>query len=116
MKDSLGYAVLLGGGLVTATVGAVAHRTYPPFGVVMCLLMVALGAAFARTWLAWPGLALFAGAWMAMTFVWALEGPGGSVLIVQDPLGVAWLAGGSIAIVVAAVVPSRLLVGAHGPR
>ncbi|MFW7414423.1 hypothetical protein [Demequina sp. SO4-18] len=116
MKDSLAYVVLLSGGLITATVGAVAHRTYPPLGLVMCLLMVALGAAFARTWLAWPGLGVFAGAWMTMTFVWALEGPGGSVLIVQDPLGIGWLAGGSIAIVVASLLPSRLLVGGHGPR
>lgn len=116
MKDVLGYAVLLIGGVITASVGAVAHRGFAPLGVVLCVLMVGLGAAFARTWLAWTGLGLFAGAWMTMTFVWALEGPGGSVLIVQDALGVGWLAGGALAIVAAAVVPSRLLVGAHGPR
>ncbi|WP_062135930.1 hypothetical protein [Demequina aestuarii] len=116
MKDVLGFAVLLFGGVITASVGAVAHRGFPPLGVVLCVMMVALGAVFARTWLGWAGLGLFAGAWMTMTFVWALEGPGGSVLIVQDALGIGWLAGGAIAIVAASVMPSRLLVGAHGPR
>lgn len=116
MKVVLGYAVLLIGGVITASVGAVAHRGFPPLGVALCVIMVAMGAAFARTWLGWAGLGLFAGAWMTMTFVWALEGPGGSVLIVQDALGIGWLVGGAVAIVAAAVVPTRLLVGAHGPR
>ncbi|MFN3867190.1 MAG: hypothetical protein ACK4MD_10835 [Demequina sp.] len=116
MKDLLGYTVLLFGGIITASVGAVAHRGYPPLGVVLCVIMVALAGTFARTWLGWGGLGLFAGAWITMTFVWALEGPGGSVLIIQDALGVGWLVGGSLAIMVAALMPAKLLVGAHGPR
>lgn len=116
MKDALGYAVLIIGGVIVASVGAVAHRAYPWLGVALCVAMVALAAAFARTWLSWSGLGLFAGAWMTMTFVWALEGPGGSVLIVQDRLGVGWLVGGALAVVVAALLPSTLLVGARGTR
>lgn len=116
MKEVLGYAVLLAGGIIVASVGAVAHRGYPPFGVVLCVLMVALGATFARTWLSWSGLSLFAGAWLAMTFVWALEGPGGSMLIIQDALGIGWLGGGALAIVTASVLPTKVLVGAHGAR
>lgn len=116
MKDALGYAVLLIGGLIVASVGAVAHRAYPPIGVVLCVAMVVLAATFARTWLSWLGIGVFAGAWMTMTFVWALEGPGGSVLIVQDDLGIGWLVGASLAIVAAALLPSKLLVGARGTR
>ena len=116
MKDALAYVVLLLGGIITATVGAVAHRAYPPFGLVACLAMVLLTAVFARTWLGFAGLGLFAGAWAVLTFVWALEGPAGSVLIVQDGLGVGWLVGSGIAITLAALVPSRLLVGADGSR
>lgn len=116
MKEVLGYGVLLAGGIIVASVGAVAHRGNAPLGVILCVAMVALGATFARTWLSWLGLGLFAGAWTAMTFVWAMEGPGGSVLIVQDALGVGWLVGGALAIVVASVLPSKVLVGAHGAR
>ncbi|MFV0634209.1 hypothetical protein [Demequina sp.] len=114
MKDALAYAVLACGGVITASVGAVAHRGYPPFGVLACVVMVALAAVFARAWLGYGGLGVFAGTWMVATFVWSLEGPGGSVLIAQDALGVAWLAGASIVIVAASVVPSKWLVGEHG--
>jgi len=114
MKVALAYLVLAAGGLITASVGAVAHRGYPPLGVIGAVVMVAFAAVFARTWLGFAGLAVFAGTWVAMTLVWSLDGPGGSVLIAQDGLGISWLVGSAVVIVAASIVPSRVLVGGHG--
>ncbi|WP_084078926.1 hypothetical protein [Demequina sp. NBRC 110057] len=111
MKDSLGYVIIAVAGLLVASVGAVAYRSIPPFGDVLSVLMVLLAAVFARTWLSWTGLGLFATLWALMTYVWTLAGPGGSVLIAADGLGYGWLAGGVVAIVVASVLPRKLLVG-----
>ncbi|WP_084106033.1 hypothetical protein [Demequina sp. NBRC 110056] len=116
MKDALAYLVLIAGGIITASVGAVAHRGYVPWGLVASILMVGLAAVFSRAWLGFTGLGVFAGAWLVATFVWSLNGPGGSVLIVQDAVGVAWLAGATVMIVASALVPTRVLVGAHGTR
>ncbi|WP_084039389.1 hypothetical protein [Demequina sp. NBRC 110053] len=116
MKVALAYAVLAVGGLITASVGAVAHRGYAPWGLVASILMVGLAAVFSRAWLGFTGLTLFAGAWLVATFVWSLNGPGGSVLIVQDALGIAWLAGATMMVVASALVPTRILVGDHGTR
>lgn len=109
----MGYLILALGGAIVATVGSVAYRSIPPFGVILACVMVLFTAVFARTWLSWTGLGLFAAVWMSLTFVWTLEGPGGSVLIAADTLGYAWLAGGVAAIIVAAVLPRKMLVGDH---
>lgn len=109
MKSALSYAVLVGAGVAGAIVGAVAHRSYPFWGAAACVAMVLLAAVFARTWRSWAGLGAFAAAWGAMTVVLSMEGSSGSVLIVEDPLGLTWLLGGAAAIVIAALVPYRLL-------
>lgn len=111
MKDTVGYVVVSLAGLLTATVGAVAYRSLAPWGAVMAILMVLAAAIFARAWLSWTGLGLYAGLWGMATLVWSLNGPGGSVLIAQDVLGITWLVGAAVAIVVAAVLPVKLLVG-----
>ncbi|WP_061960757.1 hypothetical protein [Demequina flava] len=111
MKGSLGYVVVGLAGLLTATVGAVAYRSIPPWGAVLAIIMVLAAAVFARTWQSWVGLGIYAGLWAVTTMVWSLNGPGGSVLIAQDALGVTWLVGAAVAIVVAAFVPVKLLVG-----
>ena len=116
MKDALGYVVLAVGGIVTASVGAVAHRGYAPFGLIAAIVMVGLAALFARTWLGFAGVGVLGGAWVLTTFVWSMDGPGGSVLIAQDPLGIGWLVGGTLMIVAASVVPTKVLVGGHGSR
>lgn len=116
MKVVLGYVVLVVGGIITATVGAVAYRSTPPLGLIGCVLMVLFAAAFARAWLGWSGLGAYAGVWLVTTSLWALEGSGGSVLIVQDAWGIGWLVGAVIAIVVVSVLPTRVLVGSHVSR
>lgn len=116
MKVVLGYVVLVVGGIITATVGAVAYRSTPPLGLIGCVLMVLFAAAFARAWLGWSGLGAYAGVWLVTTSLWALEGSGGSVLIVQDAWGIGWLVGAVIAIVVVSVLPTRVLVGSYVSR
>ena len=116
MKDALGYAVLAVGGIITASVGAVAHRGYAPFGLIASIAMVGLAALFARTWLGFAGIGVLGGGWVIATFVWSMNGPGGSVLIAQDALGIGWLLGGTLMIVAASVVPNKVLVGGHGSR
>lgn len=116
MKDALGYLVLALGGIITASVGAVAHRGYPPFGLIGSVLMVGLAAVFARAWLGFTGVGVLGGAWVLATFVWSMNGPGGSVLIAQDALGIGWLVGGTLMVVAASVVPTKVLVGGHGSR
>ena len=116
MKVVLGYVVLVAGGIVSATVGAVAYRSVPPVGLIGCVVMVLFAAAFARAWLGWAGLGVYALTWLMVTSVWALEGSGGSVLIVQDGWGIGWLVGAAVAIVAVSVVPSRVLVGSYVTR
>lgn len=112
----LGYVVLVLGGVVTATVGAVAYRSTPPLGLIGCVAMVLFAAAFARAWLGWTGLGTYAGVWLMATSVWALEGSGGSVLIVQDAWGIGWLVGAAVALVVVSLLPARVLVGSYVAR
>lgn len=116
MKVVLGYVVLVLGGVVTATVGAVAYRSTPPLGLIGCVAMVLFAAAFARAWLGWTGLGTYAGVWLMATSVWALEGSGGSVLIVQDAWGIGWLVGAAVALVVVSLLPARVLVGSYVAR
>lgn len=116
MKNALGYVVILIGGIVTASVSAVAYRSIPPIGLIGCVVMVLLASLFARAWLDWNGFATYTLTWLAVTFVWALEGPAGSVLIAQDALGVGWLVGAVIAIIIASVIPRKFLVGDDGAR
>jgi uncharacterized membrane protein len=100
-------------GVIVASVGAVAHRGYPPFGVILSVLLVLLAAIFARTWASWLGVVCFAVPYVALTFMFTQEGPGGSVLIAADALGYGWIYGGAAAVVVASLVPVRLLGGAR---
>ena len=111
LKRILGLVALLFIGAAVAAVGALSHRTYPYVGVAAVIAMTLTAALFARLWHDWAGLSAFAGAWAVVVFVLAQEGPGGSVLIVDDALGKMYLLGSAIAIVIVAMVPGFLLKG-----
>lgn len=113
VKSTLSYLLVAVTGVIVAIVGVGAHRAIPFLGVALALIMVAAGAAFARAWKSWSGLALYSGAWLVPTTVFAGEGPGGSALIAGDALGVAWAVGGALAIIVVALVPPRVWTGMH---
>ncbi len=101
--------VVIGG--VVATVGTTAHRAYPWWGIAGAILMVLAAAVYARSWKRFSGLLFFALGWFAAALGWSITGPGGSVLVEADALGMTWLYGGAGAIVVAALIPRPLLEG-----
>jgi len=96
-------------GAIVAIVGAIAHRSYPPFGIILSVLLVLMAVIFVRTWGGWAAVIAFAIPFAALSFVFARPGPGGSLLIAGDSLGYAWLYAGAAAFVIACVVPPRLL-------
>ncbi|WP_062461551.1 hypothetical protein [Demequina soli] len=99
-------------GAIVALVGAGSHRAYGWVGLTASLLLVASASVFARAWSGFSGLGVMGAAWVVMTMVLAQTGPGGSVLIAGDRLGLTWVYGGAAVIAIVAVVPRRLLVGA----
>ena len=96
-------------GAIVAGVGAIAHRSYPPIGVVLSVLLVLMAAVFVRTWGGWSGIIAFAVPFVALTYLFSRPGPGGSLLIAGDGLGYAWIYASTGAFVVACVLPPRLL-------
>lgn len=96
-------------GAIVALVGGVAHRGYPPFGVILCVLLVLVATVFVRAWANWLGVVSFVIPYMVITFVFTQQGPTGSLLIAGDALGYAWLYGGVGAFVIAVLLPARLL-------
>ncbi|MDN4482941.1 hypothetical protein [Demequina lignilytica] len=105
------YVVIALLGAIVALVGGGAHRSYGWVGLTLCVLLMGVASVFARTWRGFAGLGVLAGAWMLVTVPLAGEGPGGSALIAVDALGLGWVIGGSVAVVVAAFLPRSLLLG-----
>lgn len=115
MARSIGsYAVIAVLGVIAALVGGGAHRSYGWIGLVLCLALMVMASVFARAYRGFAGLGLFAGAWMLMTVPLASEGPGGSALIAVDALGLGWVIGGAVVVVIAAFLPRSLIVGREG--
>ncbi len=105
------YAVIALLGALTALVGAGAPRAVPWFGGAAGLIVVGAAAVFARSWRGFGGLGVIAAVWAAITIPLATVGPGGSVLIAGDALGMAWEFGGAGVLVAVSMVPRALLVG-----
>lgn len=95
-------------GAITALVGAGAHRALGWTGLGLCLAMMVAATVFARAWRGFVGLTAMAVPWTVLTIMFAMPGPGGSLLIVQDAHGLAWVYGGAAAFAVAALAPRRL--------
>jgi hypothetical protein len=100
-------------GAIVASVGAIAHRSYPPVGLILSALLVLAAIVFVRAWGSWGAVLAFAIPFVALTFVFARQGPGGDLLIAGDSLGYAWLIASTVAVLIACVLPARLLGGAR---
>jgi len=98
-------------GAIVASVGAVAYRSYPPVGVILSVLLVLASTVFVRTWSGWIGVIAFAVPFVALTFAFTRTGQGGDLLITPDGLGYGWLYGGAGAVVIACLLPARMLGG-----
>lgn len=108
LGSSVVIAVL---GAIVALVGGGAHRSYGWLGLSLCVALMAVASVFARAWRGFGGLGVLAAVWMLVTIPLAGVGPGGSALIPLDALGLGWVIGASLAIVVVSFLPRSLLVG-----
>ncbi|MHA7133953.1 DUF6113 family protein [Oerskovia turbata] len=98
-------------GLVVGTVGTVMHRVVVtdhllPVGIVVALLAVLSAAILSRAWTGFAGVVGFAVGWVVAVQVLASKGPGGDLLVPNQTVGLAWVYGGMIAIVIVAFLPS----------
>lgn len=97
-------------GLVVGTVGTVMHRVVVtdhllPAGVVVALLAVLAAGILSRAWNGYAGVAGYALGWVVAVQVLASKGPGGDLLVPNQTVGLAWVWGGMIAIMVVAFLP-----------
>ena len=97
-------------GFFVGVVGTAAHRYHPYWGSVLVIALVLVAGTYARAWKAWTGLLVFSMVWIAtVLLLYFVSGPGGSIVILGDSLGKAWLFGGSIAAVAPAFIPGRFV-------
>jgi hypothetical protein len=98
-------------GVAVGTVGTLMHRSVQPWGVVVCLALVAAAGVVARAWDGWPTLGGYAVGVLGSTQLLAREGPGGDVLVPADQaIGWVWILGGVVVLLAVAVLPRRLFV------
>ncbi|GEL45736.1 hypothetical protein KQI48_18585 [Cellulomonas hominis] len=98
-------ALLLG--VVVGSVGTVLHRSTPPWGVVVCLLLVLAASVAVRASGGWvASVALLVGLFLSVQ-VLSGRGPGGDVLVpAGGAIGWVW-AIGSLAVAVAVALAPR---------
>ncbi|MDC7119974.1 hypothetical protein OMK64_00310 [Cellulomonas fimi] len=96
-------------GLVVGAVGTAMHRSAQPWGLVLCLLLVACAGFLSRAWGGGVALAGLAGGMFLSVTTLSRSGPGGDVLVpAQQGIGWAWVVGAVVALVAAAVAPRAL--------
>ena len=106
MRSTLSFGGLALGAFIGAIASVGAHRFHPYWGSALVILFVLASATFARATLSWLGLSVFAAVWFATVFfLYAVRGPGNSVVVLDDALGRTLLVGGSLAIVATAFLP-----------
>jgi len=100
-------------GIVAGVLGTVIHRSTVPWGLLAALGLVLAFTVTVRAWAGWPGYVGIAGGVFLALMVLTQTGPGGDVLVPGGEnvdhawLGVAWLGGAMVALIVAAGVPRR---------
>lgn len=92
-------------GALVALLGTAMHRAYDPFGVILAILAVFVAAVMVRAWLGLVGVGIFGLTLLAVIQMFALQGPGGDVLMPADYLTYLWLAGGILAVGIACFTP-----------
>jgi hypothetical protein len=113
IRSILAFAGLTLVGFLTGVVGAAEHRYHPYWGSALVIALVLASATFARASRSWLGLVVYASAWFLTVFLlFAIHGPGDSVVILDDGLGRTLFVGGSLAIVAVAFLPSSWM---HDP-
>jgi hypothetical protein len=105
-RSTLAFAGLAFAAFLGAIVSVSAHRYHPHWGSALVIAFVLSSATFARAFRAWLGLGVYATVWFVTVYLlFAVRGPGGSVVVLDDAPGRTLLIGGSLAIVAAAFLP-----------
>ncbi len=105
-RSTLAFSGLAFVAFLGAIVSVSAHRFHPYWGSALVIALVLASATFARAALAWLGLSVYATVWFVTVFLlYAVHGPGDSIVVLDDVLGRTLLIGGSLAIVAAAFLP-----------
>jgi len=95
-------------GIAVGAVGTVMHRSTPPWGLVLGLVVVLAAGVFARAWEGWSGSLALAGGWIATVLAMWQVGPGGDILVpALGGWGNAWILGGAVALGLPLMAPSR---------
>lgn len=96
-------------GLVVGAVGTTMHRSVQPWGLVLCLLLVACAGFLARSWGGGVALAGLAGGMFLSVTTLSRSGPGGDVLVpAQQGIGWAWVVGAVGVLLLVAVAPRAM--------
>jgi hypothetical protein len=85
-------------GFLIALIGTGVHRMAPPWGLVMALAGVMLGGILARAAAGLSGVIALGLGVAAGTWLLAIQGPGGDVLVADDVLGRVWYFGAFAAV------------------
>ncbi|WP_265520884.1 DUF6113 family protein [Oerskovia flava] len=99
-------------GVLVGVVGTVMHRAVVldvdlPIALVLCLLATASTGILARAWTGYGGLLGYGLGWVVAVQILSLEGPGGDVLVPDEPIGYVWIYGGLLVVAVVAFLPRR---------
>ncbi|MCU1433087.1 MAG: hypothetical protein JWP95_2192 [Actinotalea sp.] len=93
-------------GVLIGVIGTSIHRSRPPLGLALALLIVLVAGVLARAWAGAPAMLTLAMGIATSVAVLGAGGPGGDVLIAADPLGYVWY-GGAAVVALAALAPRR---------
>ncbi len=93
-------------GVAVGALGTALHRASAPWGLVLCLALVASAAVLVRAWSGGVTLVGLAVGVLVSVQVLAGRGPGGDVLVpASDALGWLWAIGAVVVLVVVAMLP-----------
>ena len=100
-------ALLLG--VLVGTLGTVMHRSIPPWGVVVCLILAFVAAVTVRAWAGFVPLAGYAVGVFVTVQLLTRRGPGGDTLVPEgQTVGWVWVLGSIAVVIIAAVLPRAL--------
>jgi len=98
-------------GVAVGTAGTLMHRSVQPWGVAVCLTLVAAAGLVTRAWDGWPTFGAYGVGVLGSTQILAREGPGGDVLMPADQaIGWVWILGAVAVLLVVAGLPRRLFL------
>ncbi|UFU02287.1 PIG-L family deacetylase [Ruania suaedae] len=100
-------------GVVMAAAATAFHRWEPPFGVMLSLLAIICSGTLSRAFADRLGVLVHAVAVVATVLALTYLGPGGDVIVTDEPIGTIWLVGSVVVTAVPALLPRRWFRDGH---